>query len=831
MRLANMRWLAMLLCMVMLLGMAACGTGNDTPQDTTQADTTEESAMGEMSTETQTEAETEPPAPEISVEVNGESATVTSTEGLVYTASGFASVEGDNLVFDKELTLSFAKEQLAAEFNRMSLTYSASAPMHVYVTYHNSRDSEVTVDFYLEQGEGVFSGLIDGYIKGKSGNTLAEIRVQPCRTEQASFALYRVATETIPLYVDTKQSTTYYIDNGRFKLGVDMGWGGAINYLEDMTHKEKGLTNLVNKFDTGRLIQQSYYGTGAIEGVFEWGSFNGADNWPYNPVQGGDKGNVASRLVDVQVGENYVYIKSQPMDWGKVGYITPSYMENKYVLEEDFVRVDNRFVDFSGWEHPFTGQELPALYTVSYLDTFIWYNGSAPWTGDALSLRDDLQFWGDAKYVGDCTCYLRNSNTETWCAWVNTDIDFGIGLYVPGVDRLKAGRYLYNQSKSADDNATNYVAPYNTMQMVAFEAMEYSYLLTTGTTEQIRATFTEQKDFTTNESLHKHYISSRLPDLSLDMSHIDFGQKGSELALTDPHNANVVYDADAKATVLTTLGEDPYLSLNFALSDKTYVAQDFGAIEIEYMIPTTNSMGAYTLQLFTCTGEQSSPTGSMVLTGALIADGQYHTLRLDLAGYAFWQGKIHLLRLDFFAAAAEGDVFYLKSFKLVEGNGNGLPSIDLSGEPKLDFADAAYKAFLSNPIGTFIEHSAEQQAAALRVGDPADVSVALSFASFGVPISADTYKTLVIEYVLPATNSMTTYEADLFLCAGSVTAPTGEARVRVSGLVADGEVHTVEVDLSGYAFWSGNINLIRIDYFDKCNTGDVFYLRSIALEK
>ena len=829
MHLENMKlkYPLLLLCLVMLLPLAACGGGTSAPQDTTQADTTGESTTAD----TTTEAETQAPLPEVSVEVSGESATVTTTEGLVYSATGFASVEGDSLTFTNELTLSFAKEQLADAFNRMSLTYSASAPMHIYVTYHNTRDSAVTVDFYLEQGEGVFSGLIDGYIRGKSGNSLTEIRIQPCKGEPASFALYRVNTQTIPLYVDTKESATYYIDNGRFKLGVDMGWGGTINYLEDLTHKENGLTNLVNKFDTGRLIQQSYYGTGAIEGVFEWGSFNGADNWPYNPVQGGDKGNVASRLIDVQVGKDYVYIKSQPMDWGKVGYITPSYMENTYVLEQDYVRVDNRFVDFSGWEHPFTGQELPALYTVSYLDTFIWYNGTKPWTGDTLSSRDDLQFWGDAKYVGDCTSYLRESNTETWCAWVNTDVDFGIGLYVPGVDRLKAGRYQYNQSKSADDNATNYVAPYNTMQMVAYEALEYSYLLTTGSAEQIRAIFTAQKDFTTNETLHKHYISSRLPDTLMDMSNIDFSQKSSVLALTDPNNAKAEYDADKKATVLTTLGEDPYLYLNFAMSETPFYAEDFGAIEIEYMIPTTNSAGAYNLQLFTCTGEQSSPTGSMVLTGMLVADGQYHTLRLDLAGYAFWQGKIHQLRLDFFAAAAVGDVVYLKSFKLEKGNGNGLPDIDLNGESKLSFADPAYKIFLSDPRGTFIEHSAEHKAATLRVGDPADVSVALSFASFGVPISADRYKKLVIEYVLPTSNSASSYETDLFLCAGSITAPTGEARVRVGGLIADGQVHTVEVDLSGYAFWSGDIHLIRIDYFDKCATGDLFYLRSIALEE
>ncbi len=816
MRFENFRFSALALCIVMLLSMMACGGQKDPPSDTDA---------------TQGESQTEEIKTELTISIDGDSATVTSDAGLTYTATGFSSVDGDHFSFTDGLTVSFSNTLFAEAFNRFSLTYSASAPMHVFVTYLDKKGKALTEDYYLEQGEGAFSGLVNGYIFGKNGNTLTEIRIEPCKGEAAQLALYRFKTETIPVYLGIDDMTTYYIDNGRFKLGVDMGWGGTINYIEDMTHKEEELTNLVNKHDTGRLIQQSYYGTGAIEGVFEWGSFNDSEKWPYNPVQGGDKGNVASRLIDVQVGENYVYIKSQPMDWGKVDYITPSYMENTYTLENDYIRVDNRFVDFSGWEHPFTGQELPALYTVSYLDTFIWYNGTQPWTGDAVSMRDDLQFWGDAKYVGDCTYYMRQNNTETWCAWVNTDVDFGIGLYVPGVDRLKAGRYEYNGSKSAEANATNYVAPYNTMQLVAYEPLEYSYLLTTGTAEQIRATFTAKKDFTDNASLHEHYISSRLPDILLDMTDIDFSVKGNELAFTDANNASVAYDAAEQAAKLTALGGDPYLYLNYILSDKESFAEDFSAVEIEYMIPTTNSAGAYGMQLFTCTGEQTSATGTMVLNGTLMADGQYHTLKLDLSGCAFWQGKIHQLRLDFFNAAQAGDVIYIKSFKLIEGDGSGLPSIDLGGEPKLEFAAPEYVAFLSEPRGTYVEHNAEQQAAALTVGDPADVSVAISFASLGVDISADTYKTLVIEYVLPTTNGRETYETDLFLCAGSVTEPSGDARVRVSGFVADGERHTVRVDLSEYTFWSGKIHMIRIDYFDKCDAGDVFYLASIALEQ
>ena len=808
------RLLAISLCLVMLLGVVACG-GKKTP---TETDSTKE------------EASADAPKPQIKVEVAGESATVTSSEGLVYTATGFSAVNGEHLAFTEGLEITFAKEQLLDAFNRFSLTYSASAPLHVFVTYHDKRGDALTEDFYLEQGEGVFSALVNDYIWEQSGKELSGISIKPCKGEAAEFALYRVRTETIPVYL-AEDTSTYYIDNGRFKLGVDMGWGGTINYIEDMTHQSEGLTNLVNKHDTGRLIQQSYYGTGAIEGVFEWGSFNDSEMWPYNPVQGGDKGNKASRLIDVQVGENYVYIKSQPMDWGKVDYITPSYMENTYTLENDYIRVDNRFVDFSGWEHPFTGQELPALYTVSYLDTFIWYNGTEPWTGDKVSMRDDLQFWGDAKYVGDCTYYMRRNNTETWCAWVNTNDDFGIGLYVPGVDRLKAGRYQYDGSKSADANSTNYVAPYNTMKLVSYEPLEYSYLLTTGTAEQIRATFTAEKDFTDNASLHKNYVSSRLPDITLDMTNIDFSQKDSELAFTDEHNATVKYDQAQKAAVLEYLGADPYLYLNYLLSDKELFAEGFSAIEIEYMIPETNSMASYGMQLFTCTGEQTSATGTMVLNGTLIADGQYHTLTLDLAGCAFWQGKIHQLRLDFFNAAEVGDVFYIKSFKLIEGNGSGLPSIDLNGEPKLEFAAPEYLVFLRDPSGTIIEHSAELQAAELRVVDPADVFVSISFGALGVQVSADSYKTLVIDYVIPTSNGRDTYEADIFLCAGNLMSPSGDARVRVSGFVADGERHTMRVDLSDLSFWSGNINLIRIDYFDKCDAGDVFYLAAIGLEE
>ena len=196
-----------------------------------------------------------------------------------------------------------------------------------------------------------------------------------------------------------------------------------------------------------------------------------------------------------------VYVKAQPQDWSLNGKITPSYMENRYTLTDGFIRVDNRFVDFSGWEHRYAHQELPAFYTVSYLDRFVCYGGSAGWSGDALTVKDGLPFWGDAAYANSCRFTMKKGNDETWCAWVSSTDDYGVGLYVPGIDQFYAGRFGYNGSKSASDSATNYVAPLLTLKLVSFKPVEYSYLIATGSPEEIRSVFYENRGFADNSSL------------------------------------------------------------------------------------------------------------------------------------------------------------------------------------------------------------------------------------------------------------------------------------------------------------------------------------------
>lgn len=102
------------------------------------------------------------------------------------------------------------------------------------------------------------------------------------------------------------------------------------------------------------------------------------------------------------------------------------------------MKVGNSFIDFSGWEHIKRCQKLPAFYTVSYLDEFVLYNGTDDWTDGEITKKSDLPFWGP--YVDQCTFPFEEANTERWCAWVYDEINYGIGLYVPNVEQVCAGK-------------------------------------------------------------------------------------------------------------------------------------------------------------------------------------------------------------------------------------------------------------------------------------------------------------------------------------------------------------------------------------------------------
>ena len=99
-------------------------------------------------------------------------------------------------------------------------------------------------------------------------------------------------------------------------------------------------------------------------------------------------------------------------------------------------------------------------------------------------------------------------------------------------------------------------------------------------------------------------------------------------------------------------------------------------------------------------------------------------------------------------------------------------------------------------------------------------------------LMAEDYTILEVTYVLPETNSLdTAYACEFFFRVGQIAAFDGAYMVsNVDMGVADGQQRTLRIDLSGMAFWTGEIHAIRLDFLTVGNFGDSVYITSIALK-
>jgi hypothetical protein len=475
-----------------LIFTASCGIGDNigvkTQDPVIETPTPTESKVTEVPL-TETPEETPPPTPEPTKTPQKTTPKPTSTPSPTPHIDNTLAVDIGVFTFNNELGVKdgmytigedfemLLEEKEEHEFNKYIIKYTSTDYLKGYIHYSLGRTSHLE-EFFLEPGTNKeFSSLVDGFFNNQKGAKIKKIALNSIKGSSANFKLvdFKVDIVSVP-------ATVVYLENDYHQVGIDLLWGGAINYIKDKTNKDGSLDNLLNRADTGRLVQQSYYGT--MNPPYVKGEFMGND-WPYNPVQGGDKGNNSSKIVDFEIYKEYIYIKCRPLDWGHINSPTFSYMENEYRLEENAIVVKNRFVDFSGYKANARHQELPAFYVISYLDTFVYYNGTKPWTDDTLTYKHDLEFWG-----GNSNAYfnVRKGNTETWCAWVDSS-DYGIGLFTPNVEILLAGRFSYNGSKDPKNSATNYVAPLRTFEMKSFEPFEYSYYIVTGKVNDIREAF------------------------------------------------------------------------------------------------------------------------------------------------------------------------------------------------------------------------------------------------------------------------------------------------------------------------------------------------------
>lgn len=155
-------------------------------------------------------------------------------------------------------------------------------------------------------------------------------------------------------------------------------------------------------------------------------------------------------------------------------------MEATYTIEKGTVHVECRYVDFSGYPVAHASQEIPAFYCIEPLNRYVYANGGE------IKSEPDLIFWPDAGYP-------KFFSDENWSAFVGQgENSFGIGVYVDGEEEFLAGVFDRGCELSKDpskDAPTSYIAVIKWRYSTSYEPYTYDYYLSTGNTNEIRATF------------------------------------------------------------------------------------------------------------------------------------------------------------------------------------------------------------------------------------------------------------------------------------------------------------------------------------------------------
>lgn len=261
-----------------------------------------------------------------------------------------------------------------------------------------------------------------------------------------------------------------YLQNGKIRVGVDLDSGGGVCYFGRMP----GRKNLLNRWDKGRLIQQSYYGT--VDGSQWLGK-----PWRWNPVQGGDCKNNPSEILDWKKGANSLYVKTRPRHWGTGELLKDVTMEETVTLEGEVMKIRFSCTYAGAQAHPVTHQELPAVFLDGALDTLYFYAGDRPWTGGALT----------AKQPGFPNEYF--DITEGWAAYADRK-GWGVGVYVPGVRQITAYRYAGQGRTGSEGDACSYFAPLRSFAFDKPMTFSYTAYVALGTLDEMRARFQKIKE-------------------------------------------------------------------------------------------------------------------------------------------------------------------------------------------------------------------------------------------------------------------------------------------------------------------------------------------------
>ena len=397
--------------------------------------------------------------------------------------------------------------------NYINIRYKSTQPLKGTLNYYDlTKSKNVSETIFLERKNTFedFNTFLDSFRKGSSGETnkrLTSLVLTNVGSNSANVVINQVG------YTDRAYSRNdiFYISDSTIEVGISLQFAGSISSIKnldqniqeyvdtnyeikirgsdkhsgDINNIIRNNPNLINVYDVGREIQQSYYMNVDSAQGYTRGKFNG-NYVSYNPVQAGDMNNNESQIIDYRVTYDpnnaakatSIWIKTKALDWAKSNSLSQSYMENSYSIENGLLKVSNRFIDFSGWtnyennagfpqnnyntngntflstsEAPlFAIQELPAVYVahpLNYFSSFfstsqnsssgkLIFDNSLGWNTGTTAIESDNNLISNGSYLGETTYQNANSGChyefrrhyENWLGFFNED-KFGVAVYVP----------------------------------------------------------------------------------------------------------------------------------------------------------------------------------------------------------------------------------------------------------------------------------------------------------------------------------------------------------------------------------------------------------------
>ncbi|HEY1081089.1 MAG TPA: hypothetical protein VGE29_02445 [Prosthecobacter sp.] len=251
-----------------------------------------------------------------------------------------------------------------------------------------------------------------------------------------------------------------YLDNGQVRLGVNLDAGACIGWFSASGSQD----NLLNAYDVGRYVQQSYYGDP------DGSDWNGK-LWRYNPVQGGSWRNQPAQVTESRVEKDLLYARISPRHWATGKLLSEVVLEQWLRLDGQQARLKFKMRYQGEKTHQPHHQELPALFVNPEFDTLVFAGA-------------DGQF--QRKQPGFPNEYFKRG-PEPWVAWVN-ERDRGVGLHIPHAEDITAYRVRHGNRGDC-----SYLAPIQTFSLKPGLVFEYEVSLAIGSLDEFRQWFVPAK--------------------------------------------------------------------------------------------------------------------------------------------------------------------------------------------------------------------------------------------------------------------------------------------------------------------------------------------------